>query len=287
MILTVFLAVVAGEYRGSSAVCAAADCPGCVVVALDLDPNKPGFQTDLEVAPGTQWARDVTIWIYDPNGAASLYGIGYVGGVNRGVAFGHMPEQGKNLGQVVSVTATAMEPVVGGHTAFVNNGIEKLFTGPELQYVEYGSTPGLISANPTTPVVTADIELAGAVDGDVFRFYLGDMTAVWMAGWQGDPGAAFSTKGLGTLDAGGDAKPDGTVTAFGVDPDEPVPSPPAPFLVDYADSSNGGGATIRVVGSVPTVSEWGLVVMTLLMLTAGTLICIRRRTGDQSATRGL
>ena len=30
-------------------------------------------------------------------------------------------------------------------------------------------------------------------------------------------------------------------------------------------------------GDIPTVSEWGLVVMTLLVLTAGTLVCARRR----------
>ncbi|MHC4696887.1 MAG: IPTL-CTERM sorting domain-containing protein [Planctomycetota bacterium] len=28
---------------------------------------------------------------------------------------------------------------------------------------------------------------------------------------------------------------------------------------------------------MPTVSEWGLVVMTLLVLSAGTLVCMKRR----------
>ncbi len=275
MLATLILAIVAGVHHGSGTAFAVDGCPGCVIVAVDLDPSRSGFQTDIQVGPGTEWVRGVTIWIYDPNGAANLYSIGYVGGLNRGLAFGHMPDDVQNVGQVVDVSATAVEPVIPGHTAFVNNGIEKLFIGPELQYFEYGSTPGVIDANPTTSVITLDIELSNAAHGDIFRFYLGDMTAVWLAQWPVDPGGAFSTQGLSSLDAGGDAKPDGTATAFGIDPDLPVPVPPAPFLVDYVDSPNGGGATIRVVDPIPTVSEWSLIAMTVLVLGFGVVILRR------------
>ncbi len=44
---------------------------------------------------------------------------------------------------------------------------------------------------------------------------------------------------------------------------------------DYEDISSGN-FTIEA-GTVPTVSEWGLIVLGLLMLTGGTIACIRRR----------
>ena len=224
---------------------------GFVIVALDLDPSEPGFQTSLQIVPGTESVGGIAVWIYDPDERAIIYSVGYVGGLNRGIALGHVPEIEQNQGQVTALTATTVEPIIPGHTAFVNNGIEELFAGPEVQYFEYGPTPSTISACPANPVMTLEIEFTGATHGDIFYFYLGDMTAVWIAGWSlGIDGGAFSTTGLATLDAGGDAIPDGTVTMAGIDADVPAPAPPAPFLVEYLDSPDGGGgATIEVLAA--------------------------------------
>lgn len=146
LLATVVVAAMAGVCGGAEPLLPAGSCPDCVIVAVDLDPNAPGFQTDITVEPGTQVIPRVTIWIYHPTATANLYDIGYVGGLNRGIAFGHTPDEALNTGEVVAVTATAVEPVIPGHTAFVNNGIEKMFAGAELQYFEYGSTPGVIPA---------------------------------------------------------------------------------------------------------------------------------------------
>ncbi len=266
LLATLLVAVMAGVCGGSDAGFPAGACPECVIVAVDLDPNTPGFQTDITVEAGTQTVSGVTIWIYDPSGTAHLFSVGYVGGANRGIAFGHMPDEAQNTGEVVAVTATAVEPVIPGHTAFVNNGIQKMFAGAELQYFEYNSTPGIIPANPMLPVVTLDIELSEATRGDIYRFYLGDMTTVMMTGWEK---GAFSSQSLGLLDSGGDAIPDGTDTLHGIDPDPSAPVPPASYLVDYVD---GGGAVIRVTPAIPAVTEWGVVVMALLVVLAGTLV---------------
>lgn len=45
---------------------------------------------------------------------------------------------------------------------------------------------------------------------------------------------------------------------------------------DYEDISNSDFA-IETGGPIPTVSEWGLIVMALLMLAGGTIACMRRR----------
>jgi hypothetical protein len=125
-------------------------------------------------------------------------------------------------------------------------------------------------------VLTLDIVLNGATAGDVFHFHLGDMTAV---AFQPFLGGAFSSQGDHTLDSGGDACPDGTVTAYGIDPDAAAPSPPAAFCVDYRDSPpEGGGATIVVVApAVPAVSAWGCAILASILLAAGSLAVRRRR----------
>ncbi|MCP4591805.1 MAG: IPTL-CTERM sorting domain-containing protein, partial [bacterium] len=42
---------------------------------------------------------------------------------------------------------------------------------------------------------------------------------------------------------------------------------------------------VRAPASIPTVSEWGLAIMTLLLLTAGTVVLIRRQPGEAQPTR--
>ena len=94
------------------------------------------------------------------------------------------------------------------------------------------------------------------------------------------PGGAFCTHGPLSLDTGGDAVADGTQTLHGVDADVPVEVPPGAFYVDFVDGGMQGPATITVVQpvrAIPTVSEWGMVMMGLLLLTFGTLGLKRRR----------
>jgi hypothetical protein len=121
-----------------------------------------------------------------------------------------------------------------------DGAIQKGFNGPEVQYIECcGAAPAPIPIMPDQPVFIVDIELTATQRGDVFEFYLLDFVAVWFSGW----GAFSTTGGINTLDTGGDAVPDGTVTAHGIDPDTPIPVPPAAFLVDFVD---GAPATITV-----------------------------------------
>ena len=104
--------------------------------------------------------------------------------------------------------------------------------------------PTAIPAVPAAPIFTVDITLADVEAGDVFDFYLLDMVVVWSA----KIGGAFSTQGQLSLDSGGDAVADGTLTIYGVDPDPPLSVPPAAFLVDYIDGPpEGGPATITVL----------------------------------------
>jgi len=254
---------------------AGAGCPDCVVVAVDLDASRPGIQTTMTVPPGTTRIEDVTVWISDPNGAAVIRSIGHVGGLNRGLSFGHVPD-GANAGTVTALTGVTVDPVVAGHTAFLNGGFQPMFTGPEVQYFETGA-PGAIPVNPTGPVMSIDIDLEGAVEGDVFSFHLGDMTAAWLESGDLFDGGAFSTTDEDSLDAGGDAVPDGTPSLLGIDSDVPVSSPPAPFLVDYIDGIGGSGATIVVAATaVPALSTWAMFVMTAALLAAGATL-IRNR----------
>jgi len=214
-----------------------------VVVVVDMDPLEPGFQNHREVPAGTQRVEGISIWVYDPSETATIYGVGYIGGLDRSIAFGHVPDKNTNRGLVASVSGTVGQPIVPGHFAYITDGIEKLFAGPEFQYIETGD-PGVIPASPTEPIVWVDVELSEARIGDVFRFYVGDMTRVWLSGG----GGAFSTRGFLSLDTGGDAVPDRTPTVFGLDADAGVPVPPAAFPVDFVDGPlTGGGATIAVV----------------------------------------
>jgi hypothetical protein len=250
-------------------------CSECVIVALDLNSEEPGFQTTIDVDAGTRWLRDVSVWIYAPSGPVPVHSIGYLGGLNRGLAFGHTPFEEQHSGQVVAITATALAPLVNGNSVFVNNGIEKLFEGPEVQYFEtgdFGAEPGMIAASPIAPVLTVDIEFANAAAGDRFHFYLGDKTAEWQAGANG----AFSSGDVNTLESGGDACPDQTSTLSGLDSDAAVPVPPALYAVDYVDGQGGsGGAVVRVVNQVPTL-RGGSLVMLLFLLTTSTALFLSR-----------
>jgi hypothetical protein len=259
----------------------------CVKVVLDMDGSMPGFQSNVNVPAGTSVVRDVAVYVLDPSASYFLWGIGYLGGLDRGIAFGHTPDNSANGGYVLGLEAHPGAPVHPENTQLIFPAMDKGFEGVEIQYVEISATqPAAIPANPSEPILRADVQLHGAQAGDVFDFYLLDFVSVWTGGG----GGAFSTTGAKTLDSGGDAIPDGTQTAMGVDPDGPVAVPPGSFCVDYLDGPAGGGpATITVIAGpnpIPTVSELGACVMSALILAAGGFVLHHRRQSCQASLSG-
>ncbi len=49
------------------------------------------------------------------------------------------------------------------------------------------------------------------------------------------------------------------------------------ILDGTSEDENGNGIPDECEGPIPTVSQWGMIMMTLLLLTTGTIICARRR----------
>ena len=233
-------------WAGPSLAECAPDAETVVQVILDLDPGRPGFQSNLTVMETTPVVSGVAVYVLDEAQESCLWGIGYLGGIDRGIAFGHMPGNA-NHGAVAGMTGHLGTPISADNFALVfgSPGMDPGFVGPELQYIEGGAAePAAIPGTPDAPIFTVDIALEDAEAGDVFDFYLLDFVVVWSQGVAG----AFSTQGQLSLDSGGDAVPDGTLTIYGVDPDTPLPVPPAAFRVDYIDGPpEGGAATITVV----------------------------------------
>ncbi len=224
----------------------AAGAETVVQVVLDLDAQTPGRQFNVNVAAGTTVVSGVAVYVVDAAQQGCLWGIGYLGGIDRGIAFGHMPDNA-NQGTVAAFTGRLGTPINADNFALVFGppGMDPGFVGPEVQYVEGGAEqPAAIPATADAPIFTVDIALDGAEAGDVFDFYLLDFVVVWSQGI----GGALSTRGQLTLDSGGDTVADATQTIYGVDPDVALPVPPAVFAVDYIDGPpEGGPATITVV----------------------------------------
>lgn len=220
--------------------------PQFVLVSVDMDADTPGRQTNVSVPPGATKISGVAVYIIDPLERNAVWAIGFVGGIDRGIAFGHMPNAIDNQGQVTAITGQVDTPVNPGNFAVLafSPGLDPGFIGPEVQYIEAGAKEAaVIPADPSNPIFTIEITLEGAAAGDVFEFHLLDFVTVWSQ----HEGGAFSTIGLNTLDTGGDAVPDGAQTLYGIDPDPAIPAPPAAFLVDYIDGPpEGGPATITV-----------------------------------------
>ncbi len=270
-----------GECAGP---CDTATGKGCVKVIIDMDPSTPGFQSSITVPPGSPTIRGIGVYVYDPNGQNSIWDIGYLGGLDRGIAFGHTPSNTNPQGRVAGLIAYPGTPVNPGNTPMmIQPAMDKGFGGAEVQYVEYGATQSAIMASePLQPIFTVDVILQNAGIGDTFGFQIMDFVRVWSGG----SGGAFSTQGPMSLDTGGDVVPDGTVSIYGIDADAAIPVPPAAFYVDFMDrglgqaSSGQIGATITVAAGVepiPAVTTWGAVVMVLLVLSAGTVVLQRSR----------
>ncbi|MHC4970543.1 MAG: dockerin type I domain-containing protein [Planctomycetota bacterium] len=248
--VTATIAIAAWAAAGSVAVRCVAGAAPPVQVVLDMDAWAPGFQHTINVPEGTSLVQSVAVYILDPIQQRSVRGIGYFGGIDRGISLGHMPS-GANQGSLAAMTPTLGSPINPGNVAYMSfpPGLDPGFIGPEVQYIEGGADEAaVIPAAPTAPIFTVDIMLEGTAVGDVFDLYLLDFITVWMRYFDMGNYGAFSTSELTSLDTGGDAVPDGTQSIYGVDYDTPVPVPPAKFLVDYIDGPPGGGpATIRIV----------------------------------------
>ncbi|MBI5864283.1 MAG: hypothetical protein HZB38_07230, partial [Planctomycetes bacterium] len=211
--------------------------------------------------------------------------IGYLGGLDRGIAFGHVISE-FNHGVVAALVATPGSAVNPANTPWpfaAFNGA-KAFDGPEVQYVEWGAdAPAVIRAD-APPIFLVRIDIRDALPCDVFDFYVADYVTIWRDWVPGFPPAgAFSTTGLNTLDTGGDAVPDQTVTLAGVDADQPVPVPPGAYEVDYVDGPAGGGpATIRVTwpGELDYDLRVDLQDLATLLAHFGTPTDIRYEDGD-------
>jgi hypothetical protein len=205
-----------------------------------MDPATPGLQPILVVPPGTTEVRDLAVYVYDPVGGRSFVNIGYLGGIDRGIAFGHIP--GSNArGTVTSLVGTPAFAAHPGNTGYTSTAIFRAFAGPETQYIEIGAqTAAPIPASPDRPLFTVDLTMANAEEGDRFLFALCDIIAATGFG----QGGIFTTSPGTFWDTGGDAVPDNTPTTFGLDADQPVPVPPAAFYVDFIDGVSGPAAII-------------------------------------------
>lgn len=217
-----------------------------VVVALDLDGQSPGRQNTIIDLPGNGVVQ-AAVTVSDASESHGVFNIGYVGGLDRGIACGH-DSNPNNHGVITAFDVAAGAATNPANTpyAFVAFDGAKAFTGPEVQYVEWGADQPAIIRAAAPPIFTLRIEFRDALPCDTFDFYVADYVHIWRDGSK-TPAGAFSATGFNTLDTGGDAVPDGTVTTAGIDADEAVPVPPGAYRVDYVDGPAGGGpATIRI-----------------------------------------
>lgn len=224
---------------------AAADDP--VRVVLDMDASAPGVQSIIVVEPGTTLVEGLSVYVYDPEGTRRVLAIGYLGGIDRGIALGHAPSD-QLVGTVTAMTGSPHTPANPGNIGGLDpdGSIQKAFAGPEVQYYEFGASDDApLPSSPTAPLFTADVHLQNASPGDVFEIALADNVVLWTEGHNG----AFSTRDTFSLDTGGDAVPDGTPTVAGLDADAAIPSPPAAYLVDYIDGVTGPA---RIIIRCPT-----------------------------------
>lgn len=213
-----------------------------VRVVLDLDLNTPGMQSTRVIEPGTTFVNGIGVFVYDPEGTRRLLAIGYIGGIDRGIALGHVPND-QSVGAITAMSGSPHTPVNPGNFGGVDpdGSIQKAFPGPEIQYYELGAnTDAPLPGVPVAPAFTAEVHLEDASAGDEFAFALADNVVLWTEGRNG----AFSTRDMFSLDTGGDAVPDGTPTVIGLDGDAALPAPPAAYLVDYIDGVDRPAAII-------------------------------------------
>ena len=62
-----------------------------VQVIVDMDADTPGIQSTVTVPACTAVVHEVAVYIIDPLHQRTLWSIGYVGGLDRGIAWGTCP----------------------------------------------------------------------------------------------------------------------------------------------------------------------------------------------------
>ena len=87
-----------------------------VRVVVDMDAGTSGIQSHV-VAPANQTrVEGIAVYAHDLTGGHTLWGIGYIGGLDRGIAFGHTPSN-LNQGTVVALVPTAGATLNPGNAA--------------------------------------------------------------------------------------------------------------------------------------------------------------------------
>ncbi|MEE9157452.1 MAG: hypothetical protein V3U60_03565, partial [Gammaproteobacteria bacterium] len=101
-----------------------------IQVIVDMDSKSPGIQSIVRISSCTTIVHDVAIYILDPLGERFFWWIGFVGGVDRGIAFGHMPGN-SNVGSVADMEPTIGTPVNPGNNPWVvqTPGLDPAFEG--------------------------------------------------------------------------------------------------------------------------------------------------------------
>ena len=85
--------------------------PSTVLVILDMDARTPGIQPRVVVPASTRIVEDVAVYIIDPTGRSCAFGVGFLGGIDRGIALGHMLDPA-NHGLMAGIIPTLGIPPV-------------------------------------------------------------------------------------------------------------------------------------------------------------------------------
>ncbi len=222
------------------ALCGVSSASGQVRVTLDLDVNVPGIQSERAIQPGDSTVPNIGVYIIaDTPTPPLIVGIGFIGGIDRGIALGHQPEAGV-VGKITAMKGEVIVPVTPGGQGSLFPDFAHMFDGPAVHYLESATKPGPIPTQLGKPVFMAAVQIENAQPGESFDLFVLDAVAANFG-----KGGAFSSSSFNQLNSGGDAAPDGTRTAIGLDPDQPAPIPPAAFKVDYIDGQ--GGSRLIVV----------------------------------------
>lgn len=216
------------------ALAASLQAQGQVSVILDLDVDTPGIQSTRVIKPGSVLVEGIGVYILATAPSPhTITSIGFIGGIDRGIALGHQPEAGL-VGTIVGMKG---QPVVPAHpvgTGTVIPDFAGMFDGPAVHYLESANAPGPLPTKIGKPVFMVTLQVEGGQAGDVFDLFVLDAVSTDFG-----QGGAFSSIGINELNSGGDAVPDGTRTNLGIDPDKPAAIPPGAFKVDYIDGQGG------------------------------------------------
>ncbi len=211
---------------------------GQVSVILDLDVATPGIQSTRTIKPGSVLVEGIGVYILaDTPTPPTITSIGFIGGIDRGIALGHQREPGL-VGKIVGMKGQPVAPAHPSGTGSIIPDFAGMFDGLAVHYLESASAPGPLHTSLDKPIFIVTLQVEGGQPGDVFHLFVLDAVSANFG-----MGGAFSSIGINELNSGGDSVPDGTRTNIGLNPDKPAAIPPGTFKVDYIDG-NGGAKLI-------------------------------------------